>query len=121
MSGTLAYEIRGLKEDGPNVYHAAYEIGKPMGLKRLGWRSYPVNHAFGGYPQVTVSFESASYKDPKVVEMSPANISYTGSVEPENLRARFRTPVEVGWQWQNWIMTLLEEKLLRKKCQILKR
>ena len=46
MSGTLAYEIRGLKEDGPNVYHAAYEIGKPMGLKRLGWRSYPVNHAF---------------------------------------------------------------------------
>ena len=22
MSGTLAYEIRGLKEDGPNVYHA---------------------------------------------------------------------------------------------------
>ena len=50
MSGTLAYEIRGLKEDGPNVYHAAYEIGKPMGLKRLGWRSYPVNHAFGGYP-----------------------------------------------------------------------
>ena len=75
MSGTLAYEIRGLKEDGPNVYHAAYEIGKPMGLKRLGWRSYPVNHAFGGYPQVTVSFESASYKDPKVVEMSPANIS----------------------------------------------
>ena len=78
-----------------------------------------MNHAFGGYPQVTVSFESASYKDPKVVEMSPANISYTGSVEPENLRARFRTPVEVGWQ--NWIMTLLEEKLLRKKCQILKR
>ena len=35
MSGTLAYEIRGLKEDGPNVYHAAYEIGKPMGLKSL--------------------------------------------------------------------------------------
>jgi glycine cleavage T protein len=56
MSGTLAYEIRGLKEDGPNVYHAAYEIGKPMGLKRLGWRSYPVNHAFVGYPQVTVSY-----------------------------------------------------------------
>ena len=22
MSGTLAYEIRGLKEHGPNVYHA---------------------------------------------------------------------------------------------------
>lgn len=112
MSGTLAYEIRGLKEDGPNVYHAAYEIGKPMGLKRLGWRSYPVNHAFGGYPQVTVSFESASYKDPKVVEMSPANISYTGSVEPENLRARFRTPVEVGWQW----MAKLDHDFIGRKA-----
>lgn len=112
MSGTLAYEIRGLKEDGPNVYHAAYEIGKPMGLKRLGWRSYPVNHAFGGYPQVTVSFESASYKDPKVAEMSPANISYTGSVEPENLRARFRTPVEVGWQW----MAKLDHDFIGRKA-----
>lgn len=94
------------------LYHAAYEIGKPMGLKRLGWRSYPVNHAFGGYPQVTVSFESASYKDPKVVEMSPANISYTGSVEPENLRARFRTPVEVGWQW----MAKLDHDFIGRKA-----
>ena len=73
---------------------------------------YPVNHAFGGYPQVTVSFESASYKDPKVVEMSPANISYTGSVEPENLRARFRTPVEVGWQW----MAKLDHDFIGRKA-----
>ena len=38
MSGTLAYEIRGLKEDGPNVYHAAYEIGKP----RISYASVPL-------------------------------------------------------------------------------
>lgn len=99
MSGTIAYELRGEKADGPTVYNAAYEIGKPIGLKRLGWKSYPVNHAFGGYPQVTVSFESASYKDSKILEMTPAVIHFTGSVEPENLRARLRTPVEVGWEW----------------------
>lgn len=99
MSGTIAYELRGAKEDGPTVYNAAYEIGKPMGLKRLGWRSYPVNHAFGGYPQVTVSFESASYKDPEILAITPAIINFTGSVEPENIRARLRTPVEVGWEW----------------------
>ena len=55
---------------------------------------------------------SASYKDSKVVEMSPANISYTGSVEPENLRARFRTPVEVGWQW----MAKLDHDFIGRKA-----
>ena len=44
--------------------------------------------------------------------MSPANISYTGSVEPENLRARFRTPVEVGWQW----MAKLDHDFIGRKA-----
>ena len=40
------------------------------------------------------------------------NISYTGSVEPENLRARFRTPVEVGWQW----MAKLDHDFIGRKA-----
>lgn len=112
MSGTIAYELRGAKADGPTVYNAAYEVGKPMGLKRLGWRSYPVNHAFGGYPQVTVSFESASYKDPEILAITPAVINFTGSVEPENLRARLRTPVEVGWEW----MAKLDHDFIGRKA-----
>jgi len=97
MSGTLAYEIRGAKEFGPAVYMAALEAGRPLGLKRLGWRSYPVNHTYGGYPQMTCTFETACYADPTFP--APWPIVATGSVEPENVRARLRSVGEVGWMW----------------------
>ena len=45
MSGTLAYEIRGLKEDGPNVYHGICQRVRRSDCKmgRL-WKAYK------GYP-----------------------------------------------------------------------
>lgn len=99
MSGTLAYELRGPAEDGPRVYAAAFNAGEQYGIKRLGWRSYPVNHNFGGFPQITCSFESALCEDEEFCRTSLAPFVPTGSVDPENKRARFRTPGEVDWLW----------------------
>lgn len=99
MSGTLAYELRGPKEHGPAVYAAALEAGREYGIKRLGWRSYPVNHTFGGFPQQTCSFDTALYKDPIFREASLESFTPTGSVDPEDARARFRTLSEVDWLW----------------------
>lgn len=99
MSGTLAYELRGAEADGPAVYAAAYEAGKPLGLKRLGWRSYPVNHTYGGFPQATCTFESSLFVDEQFQKIALSGLVPTGSVDPADLRARFRTPGEVGWMW----------------------
>lgn len=97
MSGTLAYEIQGPQALGPSVYAAALAAGQPLGLKRLGWRSYPVNHTYGGYPQMTCTFETACYVDPDF--RAPWPIVCTGSVDPADQRARFRSVGEAGWGW----------------------
>lgn len=107
MAGTLAYELRGPSDAGSAVYDAVYQAGQDLGIKRLGWRTYPVNHTEGGFPQGTCSFNSPLYYDPSFMN-SPFGVGMksaldmfplTGSIDPANLRARFRTPVEVGWGW----------------------
>lgn len=103
MSGTLAYELRGPAEHGPAVYDAVYQTGKPLGMKRLGWRSYVVNHVEGGFPQMTCTFTFAYLIHPKYISSGPREdyemLKFTGSVDPKDMRARFRTPSEVGWSW----------------------
>ena len=69
MSGTIAYEIHGHMQYCAQSYDAVYQAGKEFGIKRLGWRTYCVNHAEGN----------------------------VGSIAPEDLEARYRTPYDVGW------------------------
>lgn len=99
MSGTLAYELHGPAELGPQVYDYVYQIGKPMGMKRMGWKDYTVNHTFGGFAQMTVNFELSLYQSPEFCASAPFQMKCTGSVDPADLRARFRTPVECDWGW----------------------
>lgn len=103
MSGTLAYEFRGPVEVGPQVYELICEAGKEYDLKRLGWKTYTVNHMEGGFPQMTVGFVSAAVVDPlfmAVPELAAIGVQpYTGSIDPANVRARLRTPGEVDWMW----------------------
>ncbi len=96
MSGNLAYELRGPLEDGPVVFDAVYRAGRDFGIQRLGWRTYPVNHVEGGFPQLAWTFWTSGWSDPEFRRMlfAPA---ITGSVDPSNLQARYRTPIELGW------------------------
>ena len=103
MSGNLAYELRGPLEDGPAIYDAVFRAGKDLGIQRLGWRTYLVNHVEGGFPQMNWTFASAADLDPgynAFVAASgftpPMNVS--GSVDPADRRARLRTPVELRWE-----------------------
>ena len=100
MSGNLAYEVRGPIEDGDAVYDAIFRAGKDLGIERLGWRTYLVNHVEGGFPQSFWTFLAAMSEDPGFMEFMQGRyppIQITGSVDPADMRARFRTPVEVGW------------------------
>jgi vanillate/3-O-methylgallate O-demethylase len=103
MSGNLAYELHGPLEDGPEIYDAVFRAGQDLGIQRLGWRTYLVNHVEGGFPQMNWTFASAADLDPgynAFVAASgftpPMNVS--GSVDPADRRARMRTPVELRWE-----------------------
>ena len=101
MAGTLAYELRGPIEAGPTVYDAVYKTGRPLGIKRLGWRAYVVNHTEGGFPQLSCTFTASCTAYPEFMSKFGATViaNMSGSVDPANVRARYRTPSEVGWGW----------------------
>jgi len=102
MAGTLAYELRGPGEAGPAVYDAVYQVGKENNIKRLGWRTYMVNHVEGGFPQMNATFLTALLADDEFMSTPMSGLiitDITGSVDPADMRARFRTPAEVSWTW----------------------
>jgi glycine cleavage system aminomethyltransferase T len=93
MARNLAYELHGPMEDAAAVYDAVFKAGQEFGIERIGWNTYWVNHTEGGFPQNTGHFVT-----PSLVRAGGAFVgSASGSVDPQNMRARFRTPVEVGW------------------------
>ena len=95
MTGNLAYELHGPIEEGPVVYEAVLKAGEELGIERLGWGTYLVNHIEGGFPQHTWTFISAVA--PSVWPEAMKRWQVSGSVDPMNIRARNRTPVEVRW------------------------
>jgi glycine cleavage system aminomethyltransferase T len=44
VSGERGYELWGPTKDGPAVYKALFEAGKPFGIRQLGMRTKLVNH-----------------------------------------------------------------------------
>jgi glycine cleavage system aminomethyltransferase T len=103
MSGNLAYELRGPLAEGPEIYDAVFEAGQDLGIQRLGWRTYLVNHVEGGFPQMNWTFYSAADLDPGYLQFVAASgftppVNVSGSVDPADARARLRTPVELRWE-----------------------
>jgi glycine cleavage system aminomethyltransferase T len=96
MTGGLAYELHGPIEEGPAIYDAVYKAGLELGIERLGWGTYLVNHVEGGFPQSTWTFAIA-HPDPAQRPAFMKVFQISGSVDPTNTRARHRTPVEVNW------------------------
>lgn len=105
MSGTLAFELHGPMALGEDVYHAVVRAGDGFGLERLGWRSYLVNHIEGGFPQLIWTFWTPANENPDYMEYmrsfdprgAPEPL-ITGSVDPADMRSRYRNPWEVGWE-----------------------
>jgi len=95
MTGNLAYELHGPIADGPAIYEAVYQAGREFGIERLGWGTYLVNHIEGGFPQSTWTFVPAV--KPALWPQTMRRWQVSGSVDPTNMRARTRTPVEVRW------------------------
>ncbi|WP_244891529.1 hypothetical protein [Rhodococcus erythropolis] len=108
MAGTLAYEVRGPIEYGPSVFDAIYLAGRPLGMQRLGWRTYVVNHTEAGFPQLGCTFLPSAFTDPDFLAMlGPTGPDMStnktgalpGSIDPRDFGARLRTPHQVNWGW----------------------
>jgi glycine cleavage system aminomethyltransferase T len=104
MPGTLAYEFHGKAEDGPAVYNAVLKAGEPFGIRRLGFRAYLMQHTEGGFPQAFNHFPHPWLEDDgflQYLEKIGIRARYTsncaGSMGPD-IRLRYRTPVELGWE-----------------------
>jgi len=102
MSGNLAYEVRGPIEDGAAVYDAIYQANRDIGIERLGWRTYLVNHVEGGFPQTAWTFGLSLVYEPDFQEWIgkdhfALHPQRTGSFNPTEGRPRLRNPFEVNW------------------------
>ncbi|WP_206243747.1 aminomethyltransferase family protein [Novosphingobium terrae] len=104
MAGTLAFELHGPMAQAPEIYDAIVQAGEPHGLERLGWQTFQVNHVEGGFPQQFWTFSSAMHQD-EGWRAFMAKLPYrfpdptmAGSIDPADVRARCRTPIEVGWE-----------------------
>ncbi len=98
MSGNLAYELHGPMADAQQIYDTVYAAGAPFGLERLGWGTYLVNHVEGGFPQGTWTFvPHPGVDDAQALAFLKSAYHLSGSVDHGDVRARYRTPVEVGW------------------------
>lgn len=101
MAGTLAYELHGKIEDAHYIYDALMKAGEPLGIRRLGFRTYCMGHAEDGFPQAYGHFVYPWDKDPGFVEYMNGKTDYMwpirkGSVGPD-LEPRYMTVVELGW------------------------
>jgi glycine cleavage system aminomethyltransferase T len=102
MSGNLAYELHGPLDEGPEIYDTVFRAGRDLGIQRLGWGTYLVNHVEGGFPQMNWTFASAADLDPDYLAFVKATgfdppFNTSGSVDPADRSARMRTPIELRW------------------------
>lgn len=102
MSGNLAYEVRGPIADGATVFDKIFETNREIGMERLGWRTYLVNHVEGGFPQAAWTFGMAMVLDEGFRQYLGADhfalhAQRTGSFDPSDVRVRMRNPFEVNW------------------------
>src|SRR6185312_2124433 len=93
MSGEMGFELHGAVQDGPALYDALLDAGREYGIRRLGGRTKMVNHVEACFPTPSVDFVPAH-----VALTNPAYEPVTaGSFEYADIRALFRSPVELGW------------------------
>jgi glycine cleavage system aminomethyltransferase T len=101
MSGTLAYEVHGAAEDGPAVYSAIEAAGEEFGLRKLGVKSYMMNHTEAGFAQAYYHFPYPWFEDEGFAAFlaqggGGLSQAFTGSMGPDR-SLRYRNPFELGW------------------------
>lgn len=101
MAGTLAFELHGPMAHAPEIYDAILRAGALHGIEPLGWQTFQVNHVEGGFPQQFWTFSSSMHWDAGWRAFMGGRFPdpiMAGSITGDDIRARCRTPIEVGWE-----------------------
>ena len=99
MAGTLAYEVHGNNKDAKLLYNAIYAAGEAFGIKKLGFQAYQLSHTEDGFPQGFMHFSYPWGEDKGFMEFlkMPAFSSPLKGSMGQDVRLRYRNPVELGW------------------------
>lgn len=109
MAGSLAYEVHGNTEDGPVIYEQILKAGERYGLRRLGNPAYNMTHWENGFPQAYLDFPLPWFEYEAFAKwLRERNLgvlcdgsvmisALMGSMEGD-FSARYRNPIELGWE-----------------------
>ena len=113
MGGTISYEIQGNMADVEDVYRESLRVGEPMGMLKLGWRTYMCNHTENGFVQNGEHFIS-DWTDPAIsqffsggasnsVDFPNTTCELRGSLADQGRDAYYLNIFEAGWEHSiNW-------------------
>lgn len=107
MTGSIGYEVSGNVEDANHIYQRILEVGNKYGIRRMGARSYIMNHTPGGFLQYGCHYLNAIMDDEEYQEtmnklMGEENGGINGFAQPlagsydGPYQALFANPVEWG-------------------------
>lgn len=106
MSGELGFELQGPAERGDAVWDAVVEAGEEYGIRRLGSRTALINHVEACFPSRGRDYVPAIFGDDMrgfrrwLDERASRDLltyAVEGSFDADDVRAWYRTPVELGW------------------------
>lgn len=106
MAGEIGFELQGPSEYSREIYDAILEAGKEFGIRRLGGRSVFINHLEACFPTIITDYcpaifddDMAEYRAEFAAAMPAVSATFNiaGSFESDDIRAWYRSPVELGW------------------------
>ncbi|MGF4046399.1 hypothetical protein ACQW07_23745 [Paenarthrobacter nitroguajacolicus] len=118
MAGEVGFELQGPIENHQKVLEAILEAGKDFGMRRLGTRTFMINHLEACYPTGGMHFMNALSDESKAdyfrfmdeslpPEWEPTPFSgplrynfattFTGSWDGPDIEELYRSPIEMGW------------------------
>jgi vanillate/3-O-methylgallate O-demethylase len=106
MAGEIGFELQGPMTHHKAVYDAIMEAGKDFGIRKLGGRTVFINHLEACFPTIITDYcpaifgdDMKEYRDEFQAAMPgfAATFNIAGSFEADDIRAWYRSPVELGW------------------------
>jgi vanillate/3-O-methylgallate O-demethylase len=106
MAGEIGYELQGPRADAQEVYDAILEAGQEFGIRRLGGRAAFINHLEACFPTIVTDYLPAIFGEDMqdylrefkaAMPAFASTFNIAGSFEADDVRAWYRSPIELGW------------------------
>lgn len=118
MSGEIGFELHGPIEQRDEIYAAVLEAGREFGIRRLGRRTFHVNHVEACFPTTGMEYWNAVSDSrradlvrfmkenlPEAWRGSPLedvwsvslSTAVMGSWDGDSIEELYRSPIELGW------------------------